>query len=124
MHHRYSWERFRDEEYRTGSQVVCSTSQWGCRRRGSARIGYRKLDQLFALTTKHQRPEDGVFVTFLRILFEFPAVLSWNMLWHDSFHEVRADLYGTAKALAPNMPFGFHIVQNTTFGPFYSAVDD
>jgi hypothetical protein len=89
-----------------------------------ARMGYRKLDQLFAATAKQQRPEDGVFVTFLRILFEFPEVLSWNMLWHDSFHEVRAELYETAKAIAPKKPFGFHILQNTTFSPFYSAVDD
>ncbi len=89
-----------------------------------ARMGYIRLDQLFAATARHQRPDDGVFVTFIRILFEFPEVLSWNMLWHDSYHEVRSELYGTAKALAPHKPFGFHIVQNTTFSPFYRAAED
>jgi hypothetical protein len=56
-----------------------------------ARMGYVRLDQLFAATAKHQRPDDGV---------------------------------GTAKALAPHKPFGFHMVQNITFSPFYSAADD
>jgi hypothetical protein len=55
-----------------------------------ARMGYIRLDELFAATGRHQRPVDGVFVTFMRILFEFPEILSWNMLWHDSYHEVRS----------------------------------
>src|SRR5208282_3947203 len=29
-----------------------------------------------------------------------------------------------AKAIAPQKPFGFHMVQNITFSPFYSAADD
>jgi hypothetical protein len=45
-------------------------------------------------------------------------------MWHDSYHEVRAELYRTAKAIAPAKPFGFHMVQNITFSPLYSAADD
>jgi hypothetical protein len=89
-----------------------------------AKEGYIKLDQLFHAAAQSQRPSDGYFVTFMRTLFQFPEILSWNMLWHDSYHEVRAELYGTAKAIAPTKPFGFHVVQNTTFSPFYSAADD
>ena len=89
-----------------------------------ARDGYIKLDQLFTSGARKQRPNDGYFVTFIRTLFEFPEILSWNMLWHDSYHEVRGDLYGTAKSIAPTKPFGFHVMQNVTFSPFYSAADD
>ncbi len=89
-----------------------------------AKAGYLKLDALFRKARGHQRPEDGFFVTFWRILVEYPEILSWQMLWTDSYHEVRAELYGTAKAIAPKKPFGFHIVQNVTFSPFYSAVED
>lgn len=46
------------------------------------------------------------------------------MLWNDSFHEVRSALHGTAKSIAPQKPFSFHMVRNITFRPFYSAVDD
>lgn len=89
-----------------------------------AKEGFIKLDKLFQAAGKEERPTDGYFVTFWRILLEYPEVLSWQSLWNDSYHEVRSELYGTAKTLAPQKPFGFHIVQNITFSPFYSAVDD
>ncbi len=89
-----------------------------------AKNGYRKLDQLFRAAAEEQRPADGYFVTFWRLLLEYPEILSWEMLWTDSYHEVRAELYGTGKALAPQKPFGFHIMQNMTFSPFYRAEED
>ena len=88
-----------------------------------AQQGFIELDQLFQSAGRKQRPPDGYFVTFWRILLEYPEVLAWHTLWNDSYHEIRAELYGTAKALAPEKPFGFHIVQNVTFSPFYSAAD-
>ena len=89
-----------------------------------AKVGYVQLDQLYRQAAQSKRPSDGYFVTFMRTLFEYPEVFAWNALWNDSYHEVRSSLYGTAKAIAPEKPFGFHIMQNVTFSPFYSAVDD
>lgn len=89
-----------------------------------AQEGFIKLDKLFGAAGRGQRPADGYFVSFLRILIEYPEVTAWHRMWHDSYHEVRAELYGTAKALAPEKPFGFHMVQNITLSPFYSAADD
>jgi hypothetical protein len=89
-----------------------------------ARRGFIKLDELFQAASRQQRPADGYFVVFWRILLEYPEILAWHMLWNDSYHEVRSELYGTAKAIAPKKPFGFHMVQNITFSPFYSAVDN
>jgi hypothetical protein len=89
-----------------------------------AQAGYRRLDQLFAAAAQDQRPVDGYFVTFWRLLLEYPEILSWETLWTDSYHEVRSELYGTGKAIAPEKPFGFHIQQNMTFSPFYRAEED
>ena len=89
-----------------------------------AKTGYRRLDQLFGAAAKDQRPADGYFVSFWRLLLEFPEILSWETLWTDSYHEVRSELYGTGKTLAPEKPFGFHIMQNMTFSPFYRAEED
>jgi len=89
-----------------------------------ARAGYRKLDALFGASSGDQRPADGYFVTFWRILLEYPEILAWNTLWKDSFHEVRSEVYGIGKAIAPEKPFGFHIMQNMTFSPFYRAEED
>ena len=89
-----------------------------------ARTGFIELDKLFAAAKKHRRPTDGYFVSFWRILLQYPEVLAWHTLWNDSYHEVRGELYGTAKTLAPKKPFGFHLGQKITFSPFYSAVED
>ncbi len=89
-----------------------------------AREGYRRLEQLIQAAAGDQRPTDGYFVTMWRLLLEYPEILSWEKLWTDSYHEVRSELYGTAKAIAPSKPFGFHIMQNMTFSPFYRAEED
>jgi hypothetical protein len=89
-----------------------------------AQTGYRKLDELFTAGAKDQRPADGYFVSFWRLLLQYPEILSWETLWTDSYHEIRAELYGTGKAIAPEKPFGYHIMQNMTFSPFYRAEED
>jgi hypothetical protein len=57
-------------------------------------------------------------------LLKYPEILSWESLWTDSFQEVQAQLYGTCKAIAPEKPFGFHLMQSMTFSPFYRAEED
>jgi hypothetical protein len=89
-----------------------------------AQRGYRALDSLFAAAAQDRRPADGYFVSFWRLLLEYPEILGWEKLWTDSYHEVRAELYGIAKAIAPEKPFGFHVMQNMTFSPFYQAEED
>jgi hypothetical protein len=89
-----------------------------------AQQGYRRLDDLFRAAARDQRPADGYFVTFWRLLLEYPEILAWEKLWTDSYHEIRAELYGAAKAIAPSKPFGFHVMQNMTFSPFYQAEED
>jgi hypothetical protein len=89
-----------------------------------AQQGYRLLDQLFHAASQDRRPVDGYFVTFWRLLLEYPEILSWEKLWTDSYHEIRSELYGLGKSIAPEKPFGFHIMQNMTFSPFYQAEED
>ena len=112
----------------TGLSCFCEHCRKKARERGidatRARDGYRQLDELFGGAAKDQRPADGYFVSFWRLLLNYPEILSWEKLWTDSYHEVRAELYGSGKALAPEKPFGFHIMQNMTFSPFYRAEED
>src|ERR1019366_1462951 len=80
-----------------------------------ARTGYRQLESYFRAALRDERPTDGYFVAFWRLLLEYPEILAWEKLWTDTYQGIRAELYGTAKALAPQKPFGFHIMQNMTF---------
>jgi hypothetical protein len=89
-----------------------------------AQQGYRELQQLYRAAAQDQRPVDGYFVSFWRLLLKYPEILSWETLWTDSFQEVQAELFGTSKAIAPQKPFGFHIMQSMTFSPFYRAEED
>ncbi|MGH9353661.1 MAG: hypothetical protein ACRD2G_16120 [Terriglobia bacterium] len=89
-----------------------------------ARRGYRLLDQLIRAALQDRRPVDGYFVTLWRLLVDYPEILAWEGLWTDSYHEVRAELYGMAKAISPEKPFGFHIMQLVTMSPFWRAEED
>ncbi len=89
-----------------------------------ARRGYLELERLFDAARRDQRPADGYFVTFWRLLLNYPEILAWEKLWTDSYHEIRAEVYGIAKAIAPDKPFGFHIMHNATLSPFYRAEED
>ena len=89
-----------------------------------AQMGFRAMDELFRAAAQDHRPSDGYLVSFWRLLLEYPEILGWEKLWTDRYHEVREEVYGIAKAVAPEKPFGFHIMQNMTFSPFYSAEED
>lgn len=89
-----------------------------------AQAGYRELEQLYQAARRNQRPTDGYFTCFWRLLLKYPEILSWESLWTNSFQDVQAQLYGLAKAIAPAKPFGFHIMQSMTFSPFYRAEED
>lgn len=112
----------------SGISCFCEYCRAKARDRGisvdRAQAGYRRLDQLFQAASKDQRPVDGYFITFWRLLLEYPEILSWETLWTESYHEVRSELYGAAKAIAPEKPFGFHIMHNMTLSPFYRAEED
>jgi len=111
-----------------GIGCFCQHCRAKARERGisvdRAQTGYRQFRDLIGAAAQDQRPVDGYFVTFWRTLQDYPEILAWEKLWTDSYHEVRAELYGAAKALAPEKPFGFHIMQNMTFSPFYRAEED
>jgi hypothetical protein len=106
----------------------CSDCQRKARERGisvdRAQRGYRELARLFQAAAQDQRPSDGYFVNFWRLLLDYPEILSWEKLWTDSYQEVRAEIYGIAKAIAPEKPLGFHIMHNNTLSPFYRAEED
>jgi hypothetical protein len=87
-----------------------------------AKAGFREIIALFHSTPANV--PDGYFVTFWRILLRYPEVLSWETLWTDSFLDAQAEVYGLGKSIAPQKPFGFHILQTMTFSPFYRAEED
>ena len=49
-----------------------------------------------------QRPVDGAFVTFWRILVEYPEVLAWERLWNEGLRDTYRAMYRKAHEIAPH----------------------
>ena len=86
-----------------------------------ARTGYTSLETWVASQRAGPRPADGAFVTFWRILVEYPEVLAWERLWNDALHDTYREMYRTAHEIAPSKGIGWHIWHNNSFSPFYRA---
>src|SRR5260370_29115337 len=66
-----------------------------------AKEGFRALESWVRSSRAGQRPSDGYYVTFLRILFRYPEVLAWATMWNDSVHETYEAIYTTLKSIKP-----------------------
>lgn len=89
-----------------------------------AQEGYRKLVTWNAQVGAGDLPRDGAFVSFWRLLLQYPELINWQTLWSDSQHQMYRDIYGTVKAARPEIQVGWHLYHNISFSPFYRADQD
>jgi len=86
-----------------------------------AREGYTKLDQFVQAALKDQRPGDGYFVEFWRLLVEYPEIVAWDRLFDVGKHQVLAEVNATVKSVRANLQVGFHIEHVNSFNPIFRA---
>lgn len=86
-----------------------------------AQEGYRKLVTWNGELANDRKHSDGAFVSFWRLLLQYPELLSWQTIWTDSQHQMYRDIYGTVKAARPEVEVGWHLYHNISFSPFYRA---
>jgi hypothetical protein len=89
-----------------------------------AQEGYRKVIEWNDQVAGGERPPDGAFVTFWRLLLQYPELLGWQTLWTESQRQLYRDIYGVAKACNPDVEVGWHVYHNISFSPFYRADQD
>ncbi|MBE1609513.1 hypothetical protein [Actinopolymorpha pittospori] len=89
-----------------------------------AQEGYRALLDWNQRIGAGERPSDGAFVTFWRILLQYPEILSWQTLWTEAQRQMYRDIYGVAKAVSAEIQVGWHVYHNISFSPFYRADQD
>jgi hypothetical protein len=103
-----------------------------CRRAGRergvdperAREGYLRLAQLVTRSRKGGRPADGYFVSFWRLIVQYPEIIAWEKLWNDGQKSIYAEIYKLVKSSRPEIEVGWHIWHNNSFSPFYRAEQD
>ena len=86
--------------------------------------GYTKLAAFVRRSLAGDRPDDGYFVTFWRLLLDYPEILAWEKLWTDGKHAIYANIYHAAKSSRPGVQVGFHIWHANSFSPFFRAEQD
>jgi hypothetical protein len=86
--------------------------------------GFRAALDWNAAVAAGQRPRDGAFTTFWRLMLRYPELLAWQTLWTDSQHQLYRDIYGLAKACNPRLQIGWHVFHTISFSPFYRADQD
>lgn len=89
-----------------------------------ARQGLIELDKFVRAAWVGQKPSDGYFVTFWRLLLNYPEILAWEKFWTDSQQEIYGEIYGVVKAINDRLQVGWHIWHNNSFSPFYRAEQD
>ncbi len=68
-----------------------------------------------AVRTGNSDPPDGNFVSLLRIVAQYPDILSWEKLWMDSREEQKKLMYAQLKAINPDIQVGWHMDHGMTW---------
>ena len=89
-----------------------------------ARKGYAALEAWVTSMRAGTRPADGAFVTFWRLLVEYPEILAWERLWNEGLRDTYRDMYRKAHEIAPAKGIGWHLWHTNSFAPFYRAEQD
>jgi hypothetical protein len=71
-----------------------------------------------------EKPSDGYFTTFWRLLLKYPEILAWEKLWSDGQHQLSREIYGVIKAADPKKEVGIHVYHEISFSPWYRAEED
>src|SRR3989440_899535 len=86
--------------------------------------GYTRLASLVRQSRTGSRPSDGYFVSYWRLLVQYPEILAWEKLWNDGQKNTYANIYRVAKSIRSDVAVGWHIWHNNSFSPFFRAEQD
>lgn len=89
-----------------------------------AKEGYRKLNQYVQNSLNNQRPSDGYYVEFERLLLNYPEIMAYNQLFDIGKQQILKDVYIAVKAIRKELEVGFHIEHTNSFNPLYRASRD
>jgi len=86
-----------------------------------AKEGFHQLDTFVQRALKNQRPSDGYYVEFQRLLLLYPEILAYQQLFDYGKHRVLEEVRDAVKTVNKHMQVGFHIEHVNSWNPFYRA---
>jgi hypothetical protein len=72
----------------------------------------------------NQRPTDGFFVAFFRLLLNYPELLAWERMWIRSRLALQQKVFNLVKSINPSLVVGWHVWHNVSFNPFHRSETD
>lgn len=109
----------------TRATCFCAYHQQEAKKAGisypRAKEGYIKLDRFIRSSLKGERPSDGYYVEFNRLLLNYPEIVAWDKLFDMGKHQVLEEVHDAVKAVNKNLQVGFHIEHVNSFNPFFRA---
>ena len=109
----------------SGVTCFCENHQKAAKEHGinfeRAKQGYLKIDQFVQASLRNQRPGDGYFVEFERILLDYPEIVAYDRLFDLAKHQILNEVKATVKGINKNLQIGFHIEHVNSFNPFFRA---
>ena len=73
-------------------------------------------------TRPHDHRFDGVLSSVMRIIYQYPEVLSWDYQWFQADEEICSEVHRIAKSIRPDIDSGRHVDhQRTSWDFFYRS---
>ena len=89
-----------------------------------AKEGYVELNKFVQQALRDQRPSDGYYVAFERLMLRYPEIMAYNQLFDVGKHQILKDVYAAVKGIRGELQVGFHIEHTNSFNPLYRASRD
>jgi len=86
-----------------------------------AKEGFHQLDAFVQRALRNERPSDGYYVEFQRLMLRYPEMVAYQQLFDYGKHRVLQDVRDAVKAVNKNIQVGFHIEHVNSWNPFYRA---
>jgi len=86
--------------------------------------GYLALEKYVRAGRANQRPIDGYYIAFWRLLLDYPEILIWEKFWTNGQQDTYRALHTRVKSINPSLRAGWHIWQNASWNPIYRAEQD
>jgi hypothetical protein len=86
--------------------------------------GYKALREFSLKSVKSERPTDGYYVTFWRILLNYPEILQWQRLFTQSLRNTYKSIYSLVKSIKPDLPVGWGFSSQQIYSHLFRADAD
>lgn len=89
-----------------------------------AREGFRQLLEFNRSGAGRERGAENAAVVWFRLLLRYPEVAAWETLWMQGYLGLLQQIYGTVKAINPELAVGRAVSSQSSVSPLYRALDD